>query len=157
MSPFLRGTLWLAVHTVPGMLLENRGYVKITASDNRAALVRLSEDPLTIHATRVDATDGLVNLMDKALGSAKQFRARALFIYGGKDDLIPKQATLATWRALPKGDVTLGYYKDDYHLLMRDLQRKTVIDDVVAWMKDPAAPLPSGADAAAQAWMTQEK
>jgi acylglycerol lipase len=157
MSPFLRGTLWLAMHTVPGMLLENRGYVKITASDNHDALVRLSEDPLTIHKTRVDATEGLVDLMDAALASAKEFRARALFIYGGKDDLIPKQATLATWRALPKGDVTLGYYKDHYHLLLRDLQRTAVIDDVVAWMKDPAAPLPSGADVAAQQWMKAEK
>ena len=157
MSPFLRGTLWLAVHTVPGMLLENRGYVKITASDNHAALVRLSEDPRTIHRTRVDATDGLVNLMDVALASAPEFRERALFLYGGKDDLIPKQATLATWRALPKGDVTLAYYKDHYHLLLRELERAPVIDDVAAWMKNPTAPLPSGADKAALEWMAGEK
>ena len=78
MSPFLRSTLWLAVHTVPGMLLENRGYVKITASDNHAALVRLSEDPLTIHATRVDATEGLVDLMDAALTSAAKFRGAGI-------------------------------------------------------------------------------
>jgi alpha-beta hydrolase superfamily lysophospholipase len=157
MTPFLRSTLWLAVHTVPGMLLENRGYVKITASDNHAALVRLSEDPLTIHATRVDATEGLVDLMDAALTSAAKFRARALFIYGGKDDLIPKQATLATWRALPKGAATLAYYPDHYHLILRDLRRQPVLNDVVAWMKDPAAALPSGADRAAVEWMKREK
>jgi acylglycerol lipase len=157
MSPFLRATLWLASHTVPGMTLENRGYVKITASDNHAALVRLSEDPRTIHKTRVDAAAGLVNLMDVALASAAEFRGRALFLYGGKDDLIPKQATSATWRALPKGDVTLAYYKDHYHLLLRDLERAPVIDDVAAWMTNPAAPLPSGADKAAVEWMQGEK
>jgi acylglycerol lipase len=157
MSPFLRGTLWFASHTVPGLTLENRGYVKITASDNHAALVRLSEDPLTIHATRVDATEGLVDLMDAALASAAKFRARALFIYGGKDDLIPKQATLATWRALPKGETTLAYYPQHYHLVLRDLQRAPVIGDMVAWMKNPAAPLPSGADKAAAEWMKGEK
>jgi acylglycerol lipase len=157
MSPFLRGVLWFADHTMPGLMLENRGYVKITASDNHAALVRLSEDPLTIHATRVDATEGLVNLMDVALASAANFRARGLFIYGGKDDLIPKQATLATWRALPKGDATLAYYPEHYHLILRDLGRQTVIDDVVAWMQDPGAPLPSGADKAAQEWMQGQK
>ena len=157
MSPFLRGTLWLAMHTVPGMLLENRGYVKITASDNHAALVRLSEDPLTIHKTRVDATEGLVDLMDAALTSAAKFRARALFIYGGKDDLIPKQATLATWRALPKGNATLAYYPDHYHLILRDLKRAPVLNDVVAWMKHPSAALPSGADKAAVEWMKGEK
>jgi alpha-beta hydrolase superfamily lysophospholipase len=153
MNPFLRSVLWIAAHTVPGMLLENRGYVKIKASDNHAAIVRLSNDPLTILKTRVDATQGLVDLMDAALASAPKFRARALFIYGGKDDLIPKQATLATWRALPKGAATLAFYPGHYHLVLRDLRRDTVIKDVVAWMKAPTAALPSGADQAAQVWM----
>jgi alpha-beta hydrolase superfamily lysophospholipase len=157
MNPFLRSVLWLASHTVPGMLLENRGYVKIKASDNREALVRLSEDPLTILKTRVDATQGLVNLMDAALASAPKFHARALFIYGGKDDLIPKRATLATWRTLPKGAATLAYYPEHYHLVMRDLERETPIKDAVAWMKDPAAPLPSGADKAAKQWLQDDK
>jgi len=157
MNIFMRGALWLASGTVPGLLLENRGYVKITASDNRSALVRLSTDPLTIHATRVDATRGLVDLMDSALASASLFRARALFLYGGKDDLIPKQATVATWRALPEGHAALAYYADHYHLAMRDLERAAVIADVVGWIKNPASPLPSGADRAAEAWVKTAK
>jgi acylglycerol lipase len=157
MNFFIRGVLWVATETVPGLLLENRGYVKITASDNHAALVRLSQDPLTIHKTRVDATNGLVDLMDAAQASARKFHARALFLYGGKDDLVPKPATLATWRALPKDGPRLAYYPDRYHLAMRDLGRDTVINDVVAWMKDPAAPLPSGADRAAAEWTKTEK
>jgi acylglycerol lipase len=156
MNIFLRAILWLASETVPGLTLENRGYVKITASDNHEALVQLSNDPLTIHSTRVDATRGLVDLMDAALASAARFRARALFLYGGKDDLIPKRATTATWRALPAGRVTLAYYPDHYHLAMRDLGREAVINDVVAWMQNPEAPLPSGADRAAEAWLKAE-
>jgi acylglycerol lipase len=153
MNFFLRAVLWMASHTVPGLELVNRGYVKITASDNHAALVRLSNDPLTIHATRVDSTEGLVDLMDAALGAAPKFHARALFLYGGKDDLIPKQATAATWRALPSGPETLAFYPDHYHLAMRDLNRETVIGDVVGWMKNPRAPLESGADHAAEDWV----
>jgi acylglycerol lipase len=152
----LRGLLWIASRTVPGLTLVNHGFVKITASDNHAALVRLSEDPLTIRETRVDATLGLVNLMDAALTSAAKFQAPALFVYGGKDDLIPKQATLATWRALPEGGSRLAYYPNDYHLAMRDLERATIVNDVVAWMNDPAAPLPSGADRVATAWINRE-
>ncbi len=157
MNPFLRGALWLAARTVPGMKLENRGYVKITASDNHAALVRLSNDPLTIHKTRVDTTEGLVDLMDAALAAAPGFHARALFLYGGKDDLIPKQATLATWRALPEPGSRLAYYSGAYHLAMRDLERDTVIGDVIAWMKHPGTPLPSGADQAAAEWVKSAK
>jgi acylglycerol lipase len=157
MNFFLRSMLWVAAETVPGMLLENHGYVKITASDNHDALVRLSRDPLTILSTRVDTTRGLVDLMDAALAAAPRFGARALFLYGGKDDLIPKRATVATWRALPEGEATLAYYPDHYHLAMRDLGRDTVINDVVAWMKDPGAKLPSGAARAAGDWVVKEK
>jgi alpha-beta hydrolase superfamily lysophospholipase len=157
MNFFLRGILWAASRTLPGFVLENRGYVKITATDNKAALERLSKDPLTIHGTRVDTVHGLVDLMDAALASAPRFHARALFLYGGKDDLVPKPATVATWRALPEQGPRRAYYADHYHLAMRDLGRETVINDVVAWIKNPAAPLVSGADRAAADWVKAGK
>ena len=75
----------------------------MTLSDNRAALLRLSTDPLVIRRTRVDALVGMVDLMDAALAAAPQLRAPALLLYGGKDKLVPKAATVATWRALPRG------------------------------------------------------
>ena len=81
-----------------GMALTGRGFVKVTASDNREALIRLSTDPLTIHATRVDAIKGLVDLMDQALRRPPHFHAPALFLYGGHDELVPARATAATWR-----------------------------------------------------------
>ena len=157
MNFFLRATLWLADHTIPGMKLENRGYVKITATDNHDALVRLSNDPLTIHGTRVDATRGLVDLMDAALAAAPKFHERALFLYGGKDDLVPKKATLTTWRELPLVGPRRAYYPNQYHLAMRDLERATVLKDVIAWMHNPAAPLPSSADTAAAEWVQKQR
>jgi acylglycerol lipase len=54
MNLLMRVSLWLADKTVPGLTLTGGGLVRVTASDNRAALVRLSTDPLTIHSTRVD-------------------------------------------------------------------------------------------------------
>lgn len=153
MNLLMRGTLWLAMHTMPGFELVNRGYVKVTATDNHAALVRLSTDPLTLHGTRVDAVDGLVDLMDAAADAAPRFHARALFLYGGKDELVPKRATRAAWTALPPGGVTRAYYPERYHLAMRDLGRAEVIGDVIAWLRNPTLPLPSGADRAAAAWL----
>ena len=153
MNFLLRGLLWTASRTVPGFILVNRGYLKITASDNREALRRLSTDPLTLRGTRVDAVRGLVDLMDTALAAARTFRARALFLYGGKDELIPERATAATWRALPPGETRRAYYPARYHLAMRDLGRAEVVADIVAWMRDPDAALRSGADLAAQGWV----
>ncbi len=157
MNFLLRGLLWAASRTVPGYVLVNRGIVKVTASDNPDALRRLSRNPLTIRGTRVDATRGLVDLMDAALASAGSFRARALFLYGGKDDLIPKAATAATWRALPKGGARTAWYPERHHLAPRDLGRAEVIADIVGWMRDPEAPLASGADRAAEVWLRRER
>jgi len=155
MNVFMRVGLWLMANLVPGF--EVTGQVAhIQASDNREAIKRLSEDPLTIHETRFDAVRGLVNLMDAALAAAPEFRAPALFMYGGKDELIPKDATTATWRALPPGPVR-AFYPADYHLMLRDHERQAPIDDILAWMARPDDPLPSGADRAAAAWLAKEK
>ena len=155
MNVVMRATLWLADHTVPGLRLTGGGIVKVTASDNRQALVRLSNDPLTIHATRVDAIKGLVDLMDQAHASAPYFNHPALFLYGGHDELIPPRATAAIWRALPAGPVR-AFYPNGYHLLLRDKDRAAPIGDILAWMRDVNAPLPSGADRAAQIWLSKQ-
>ncbi len=40
----------------------------------------------------------------------------------------------------------MAFYPNGYHMLLRDLNGPTVIDDLAAWFRDPSAPLPSGAD-----------
>lgn len=155
MNVFYRAALWAAVNTVPGLKVSG-SIARRVASDNRVAIRRLSTDPLTIKSTRVDAVDGLVNLMDAALAAAPHFHARALFLYGGKDELIPDKATAATWCGLPPGP-RQAFYPAGYHLLLRDTHRITPIDDILAWMRHPDAPLPSGADRAAQAWLQKQE
>jgi alpha-beta hydrolase superfamily lysophospholipase len=156
MTLMMRLALWVADHTVPGMTLTGGGIVKVTASDNRQALIRLSTDPLTIHETRVDAIKGLVDLMDRALAAAPRFQAPALLLYGGHDELVPARATAATWRALPKGPVR-AFYTDGFHLLLRDKDRAVPIGDILSWIREPAAPLPSGAEKAGGEWLKHQE
>ncbi len=155
MTLLMRASLWLADHTFPGLALTGGGFVKVTASDNRQALMRLSTDPLTIHATRVDAIKGLVDLMDQAQASAPHVHARLLFLYGGHDELVPPRATAAMWRALPQGPV-LGFYPNGYHLLLRDEDRSLPIEDILSWIRHPDAPLPSGAEHLAAEWLARQ-
>jgi alpha-beta hydrolase superfamily lysophospholipase len=156
MNVFLRGSLWLAYHLAPGWhLTGNEVPVKVRASDNRAALVRLSLDPLTLHSTRVDTLHGLVDLMDAAQRASALLRGPALALYGGLDDLVPKRATEDAWHALPPG-TRIGYYPTGHHLLMRDLGRAVPIGDVLAWMSDPETALPSGADAKAAEFLKEK-
>jgi acylglycerol lipase len=155
MNLFERVGLWVASTAAPGMTATG-AIAHIKASDNRAALERLSTDPLTIHHTRFDAMAGLVNLMGTALAAAPRVDEPALFLYGGKDELIPKRAMAAAWRALPPGE-RIAYYPGAYHLMLRDIGREVPIGDVISWIFDPSAPLPSGADRAAAAWLARQR
>ena len=151
MNPFERAGLWLMVHLAPEARVTG-SIVRVTASDNREAIRRLSTDPLTLHGTRWDAVKGLVDLMDAAEADLGRMRGPVLFMYGGKDDLIPKRAARAAWRRLPP-EVRAAYYPAAYHLMLRDLGRAVPIEDVIAWIDNPAAPLPSAAEDAASAWL----
>lgn len=155
MNGLMRASLWFASHTVPGLTLTGGGLVRVTASDNRKALIRLSTDPLTIHATRIDAIKGLVDLMDQALAAAPYVHAPALCLYGGHDELVPPRAMAATWRALPRG-VVRAFYPNGFHLLLRDKDRAAPIGDILSWINNPHAPLPSGAERAAATWLHSE-
>jgi len=94
--------------------------------------------------------------MDAALAAAPGFHAPALFLYGGKDELIPDKATAATWRGLPERPVR-AFYPGGYHLLLRDHERQTPIDDILFWMRYQDMPLPSGGDRAAAVWLAEQK
>ena len=154
MNIFMRTGLWLATTLAPGMEVSRPPPpIHVYASDNFPALIRLGRDPLTLRATRFDMLGGLVNLMDRALAAAPAFRAPALFMYGGKDQLVPKPATVATWRTLPRAGARTAFYPQGWHLLLRDLDRAVPIGDAIAWIGAGVAPLPSGADAAAARWL----
>jgi alpha-beta hydrolase superfamily lysophospholipase len=156
MGLLLRSGLWLASHVVPGMEVTGAEVpVRVRASDNRAAIVRLGQDPLTILATRFDTLRGLVNLMDAASAAAPDDTAPMLFLYGGHDDLVPPKATADMWRRLPP-TAREAFYPNAYHLMLRDLDRAVPTGDIIAWLRNPSAPLPSGAEAAARAWLARQ-
>ncbi len=146
--PFYQtAALWLTAHTTPWMLLSGRG-LKRQPSDNIEMLRALGRDPLVIKETRVDAAWGLTNLMDAALAGATVFDAPSLILYGANDDIIPASATLDMLAELPppKSIRKVAIYDAGFHMLLRDLKAETSWRDILAWLDDPDASLPSGAD-----------
>jgi alpha-beta hydrolase superfamily lysophospholipase len=116
-------------------------------TDNIAAWQRWSRDPLLIRHTRVD-------LMDAAVAAAPAFRAPALLLYGGRDRLVPAGPTRRLLAALPDPSrQRIGFYPGGYHMLLRDTQGERVARDIAAWAIDRRCDLPSGAEAAARAWL----
>lgn len=138
-------SLWLTAHTPVSLRPLNppRAVVrKITASDNIAMLQRLGRDPNMLFATRLDTVYGLVGMMERAFKSAHKVPPQTLVLYGTKDQIIPRPSVERTVARLPRTVQTVEY-PDGYHMLTRDLQAERVWRDIVAFMRDPVAPVPS--------------
>jgi acylglycerol lipase len=138
--------LWLVAHLDPAMVLTPPDWVyrHHQATDNIARLRAMGRDRNMIFDTRVDAAFGLMNLMQDADDEIHLLRLPTLYAYGAHDNLIPRQAAFRAAARLAAHGRT-AYYKDGWHLLNRDLQADVVLEDVVGFIRDPAAPLPSGA------------
>jgi acylglycerol lipase len=145
-----RVALWLGDRLLPGMKVTGRG-LGIVPSDNIEMLRALGRDPLVIKETRVDTIKGLVDLMDDALAAAPGLRTPMLFLYGDRDEIIPRESTRRFLAALPAGEPRrVAFYPQGYHMLLRDLEADVVRRDVEAWVANPEIALPSGADRHAQ-------
>lgn len=159
---YQRATLWVAARVIPWARFTGRD-LGIQASDNIEMLRALGRDPLFIKRTRVDAIDGLTDLMSAALKAAPRLTAPALLLYGERDEVVPRGPSFAFWRGLPalppeadgRGQ-RRALYPEGWHMMLRDLGADVVRGDIAAWIADPASPLPSGADARAEAALRQE-
>ena len=139
-----RFALWLGVRTLPGTRLGGGG-LGIVPSDNVEMLRALGRDPLVIGPTRIDVLHGLVDLMDEALAAAPGTRTPTLVLYGARDEIVPRDATLRMLAGL-SAPHRVARYPEGYHMLLRDLQAERVWRDIAAWIGDRSAPLPSGAE-----------
>jgi alpha-beta hydrolase superfamily lysophospholipase len=141
-----RVALWLTAHIAPASRVEAPDWLvrHIQASDNIDELRRMGRDRNMIFRTRADTIYGLVSLMQLARQDLGRVRGPVLYQYGAHDQIIPKDAAFYAARRLKPTDRS-AYYADGYHLLTRDLGRRVVLDDIIAFIRNPSAPLPSGA------------
>jgi len=130
-----RAALWIAARFVPAMNVSGEG-LHIVACDNIAVLKKLARDPLYQHSVRADQVYGLVNLMDEARTAPQRLQRSPpiLFLYGGNDQVIPKQPTLAVVHELG-GRAEVHRYPKGYHMLLRDLDGETVWSDIAHWIE----------------------
>ncbi|MGZ6010915.1 MAG: alpha/beta fold hydrolase [Caulobacteraceae bacterium] len=139
-------SLWVASHTLPRYVVEPPSFLTrhIWASDNVRELIRMGQDAQMIFGSRFDTLYGLVSLMETAWRRIDRLQVPALYMYGAHDKIIPPQAAISAAARLRPPGRTL-YYRNGWHLLLRDLQAKTVWTDAEAFIRDPAGPMPSGA------------
>ena len=142
MNLFYRASLWSAAHVSPASTASGSG-LNVWPSDNIEMLRKLGKDPLMIRDTRIDAIYGLVSLMDEAFDAAPRISKPVLYLYGARDEIVPSQPTFKTMKAIGP-DRRAVYYKDGWHMLLRDKQAKRVWQDILAWIDNSKAEFPSG-------------
>ncbi|MFC0407392.1 alpha/beta fold hydrolase [Roseomonas elaeocarpi] len=161
-GPVASGVLGALAYGLPALSFPASGG-NIRASDNEAALRRFSTDPLTLKQTRADVGYGLFDLMDRAVAALPRCcRMPAILLHGEHDRLVPGgvlRRALDAGGETPEGTqgtLRLAVYPDGWHLLLRDRNREVVARDVLSFLQDPQAPLPSGAETRAAAWLHEE-
>jgi acylglycerol lipase len=142
-----RAALWLGARVAPGFKPSGRSLGRM-ASDNIEMLRDNARDPLFIKNTRIDAVYGLSNLMDEALISPPHINVPVMYLYGQKDEIIPKDPTAEAILSFEssKKNVRAVFYQDSWHMILRDKNAETVLRDVATFIGNISAPLPSGAD-----------
>jgi acylglycerol lipase len=150
MNSFYRMTLWVLAHMVPSNTATGSD-LRILASDNIAMLREMGKDPYVLKSTRIDAVYGMVGLMDRAYSSVPKLNTPVLLLYGANDQVIPPLPIKEAAKKLPSMD-KIAYYPLGYHMLLRDLNNHLVIGDIVSWIRNRKAPLPSGYELDANAF-----
>ena len=147
LGPAASAGLWFFAHTMP-WLPAGPTSIDFMPSDNPKTLDKLRNDPMMLRQPRLDMGYGLVDLMDAAREAAERVRLPYLMLHGMGDRLVPSGAVRAAIEVMPpRRDSRLAFYKEGYHLLMRDKQGPVVAADIAAWIANHEAELPSGADA----------
>ena len=142
MNPFLKSTLWVTAHVAPGFKPSSSN-LDVWPSDNIDMLKDISRDPLYLKETRTDAIYGLVGLMDRAYDSAETINVPVLYLYGKNDQIVPATPSENVMKRIPEPK-KMVVYKDGWHMILRDKQRERVWRDIMAWIDDKDAVLPSG-------------
>lgn len=138
--------LWMAARATPGKVYEPPRWLtdRVQPTDNREELMAMGRDPLMVWGARSDTLYGLVALMEQGWSQVGRVQAPILYLYGENDEIIPPRPSLQAAGRLKPGDRT-AYYAKGWHLLTRDYQGQVVTEDILAWVRDPQAPLPSHA------------
>ncbi len=139
-----QASLWTSAHVRPDWVVRPPKGIKVTPTDNREVLQVHWEDPYFQKTNRIDSVHGVVTVMERAHEVARRLPSHipTLALYGGRDQIVPLAGVKRTTKRLP-GHVKTAYYPNGYHMLLRDLGRQALLEDVLSFARDPSAELPS--------------
>jgi alpha-beta hydrolase superfamily lysophospholipase len=92
----------------------------------------------------------IMRAMDTIPRDAAALRVPLLLLHGGEDRLCPPEGSRQVHANAGSADKTLKIYDGLYHEIFNEPEQDMVLDDIVAWLAERAAPPASRAQAAAR-------
>jgi acylglycerol lipase len=146
LGPLLSGGLTFFAYTVP-WLPSGPTSIDFQPTDNPDTIEKLRKDPMILRNPRVDLGYGLFEAMDAGKAAAPSITKPYLMLHGAGDRLVPIEPVRSAIALMPKrSDSHLAFYRNGFHMLLRDKEGALVAKDIAAWIDDKDEPLPSGAD-----------
>src|SRR5438477_507562 len=147
-GPVASAGLWFFAHTIPWMPAGPTS-IDFKPTDNPKTIKKLQTDPLMLRQPRFDMGYGLVDLMDDARDAAPRVKMPYMVLHGIGDRLVPEGPLKAMIEVLPpRNDSKLAFYKNGYHLLMRDKDGEKVSAELLISVVPAAGVAPSCMQAA---------
>ena len=128
-----RAGVWTLGAVAPDRRFQGGGLATFRPTDDEARLRALSADPLHIGQPSGREILGLLRVMDRAAAAAPAVDRPVLVLHGARDELVDPDAALAVAATIP-GAREVVVYPEGWHLLLDDLQRDRVRDDILAWV-----------------------
>jgi alpha-beta hydrolase superfamily lysophospholipase len=142
-KPYVRRSLAVLAQVAPDMTLTG-GDLGILASDNIPMLIELGQDPLYLRSARVDSLVGIFELMDEAVRVGPDVRLPVTILNGDVDQIILPDIQKEFVQSMPPDTCREVRYPGGWHMLLRDLGRETVFEDVLAVLEGQHPGVPCG-------------
>jgi alpha-beta hydrolase superfamily lysophospholipase len=143
MNPIKKIFLNVISTLLPNLKLDGGDFIKVTACNNIEVLKALAKDKYFIHKPNLKSLNGIVDLMDESYKYTKEFLNqlpyRTLIILPIKDEIVPRKPLtklLNDKKDSIKDNVTLAIFKNNYHMILRDLESETITKFLANWINN---------------------
>lgn len=106
--------------------------IRVTATSTHGA--RMARTPHHVHDFTLRLLGELGRMMDEAPHAADHVRLPVLFLASPNDVVTSPDQVQTLFSSVRSTDKTLHWYTRSYHLLLHDVQRADVVDDVIEWL-----------------------
>ena len=141
MNPIKKIFLNILSTLFPNLKLDGGDFIKVTACNNIEVLKALAKDKYFIHKPNLKSLNGIVDLMDESYEYTEKFlnqvSYKTLIILPMKDEIVPRKPLtrlLIDKKDSIKDNLTLAIYKNNYHMILRDLESETISKFIADWI-----------------------